>query len=363
MNVSRIDHEWLRRHVSWSLTGAEPIGVESISHSGGVMGTVHRITCGGWSAVFKGPPNDPTALNGLVPGTDLLGREVQSYRFLAARGPTASRVAPECWWSALGPDGLAALVLEDLGATDPLPGVMASGFGRDQATAAVRCLAIVHASLAMTTSDALTSPYPWLFSASSPGLAAWIRLGIDDLPRVLASRWPAWRHGQALDRVRSIDVEALIRRSHVGANCVAFCHGDAWAGNALWRSGEDATQRTEAVLIDWQYAMWGNPLSDVALLLLSSLTPAARDAWEETLLAQYHETLIAHCELDYTLGACREDLQRAEPFAAVVALATLEAYTEGMRPEELARYAATARTALDRAGISVPSAGRERSTR
>jgi hypothetical protein len=351
MDVGGVDHEWLREHLGWSLSGREAITVRSISQSGGLMGSVHQVSCAGRSFIFKGPPDNLSAWGSLLTDTGLIEREVQAYRFLQARGTSAPKVSPKCYWSALGPDGRGALALEDLGAPVARRSAMASGLSHAQAVAAVRCLAMVHSTLAAAGADPLSPPYPWLYTASSEGLIAAVQMGVDDLPRVTAECWPQGLPGVALQRILDVDVEAVLARSHVGATCVSLCHGDAWASNILFVPLGESPDRSTAFLVDWQFAMWGNPLSDVALLLLSSLGPASREAWEDELLGHYHATLTAHCALEYTLAACREDFRRAEPFAALVALASLEAYTSGMGPDELSRFAVRALAAMDRVAV------------
>ncbi|MEU6411120.1 phosphotransferase [Microbispora sp. NPDC046933] len=350
MNVGGIDHEWLRTRLGWPLSGHEEIGVDSVSQSGGLMGGVYRVRCAGRSFVFKGPPDRVSAWGNLAADTGLMAREVLSYRLLGERGPTAPKIAPACHWSALAPDGRGALALEDLGGQPASAAVMADGLSRSQAVAAVRCLALAHSVLAVQEADPFTPPYPWLYSATSQGLVAAVRMGLRDLPRLLAERWPESPPGGE-SCVGDADVEAVSARSHSGAGIVTFCHGDAWAGNILFAPPGGPAEHPGAFLIDWQFAMWGNPMSDVALLLLSSLAPASREAWQDELVRHYHATLRRHSAVDYPLEACRDDLRRAEPFAALVALATVEAYTSGMDREQLGRFRPRVLAALDLAAI------------
>lgn len=350
MDVTRIDHRWLRRHLNWPLTGDEVIRIRSISHSGGVMGSVDQVSCAGRSFIFKGPPDDSSDWGNLL--TDIGLREVSTYRFLQSRGRSAPKVSPECYWSASSRDGRGALALEDLGVPSA-DGVMAAGLSRAQAGAAVRCLAKAHSALADTEADPRALPHPWLYGVSSEGLLAAISMGLDDLPRMIEECWPHDLSTTDARRVLDTDIAQVVAESHLGARCVSLCHGDVWASNILFVPGEPPWQHT-ALLIDWQFTMWGNPLSDVALLLLSSLTPESRSAWEGELLHEYHSTLTAHRHLDYTLDDCLDDLRRAEPFAALVALATLDGYTRGMTTEELSGFAGRVRAAVDL--VAVPAA-------
>jgi hypothetical protein len=356
-----VDHDWIRQHLGWSVRAEDPITVRSISQSGDLMGSVHRVSCAGRSFIFKGPPPHPAGAWGrLAVETDLVGREVRAYRLLRDGDRTASKVAPQCYWSALGPSGRGALALEDLGAADEQSRTMASGLTLAQARAAIRCLATVHRATGAVRADPLAPPYPWLYSPSSDGLIAAIRLGLDDLPELVAARWPKGLPGVVPERIAAADVKAVLRRAHVGAGYVCVCHGDAWAGNVLFQGSERGSERgteqgTErgserptAFLIDWQFAMWGNPLSDVALLMWSSLTPRCRQAWRDELVGHYHETLRAQRSLDYPLAACHDDVRRAEPAAALIVLATVEAYTSGMGRGELSRLAVRLSAAADR---------------
>jgi Ser/Thr protein kinase RdoA (MazF antagonist) len=198
--------------------------------------------------------------------------------------------------------------------------------------------------------DPLCPPFPWLLSASSPELMTWIRLGLNDLPRVVAANWPNQFSDDDLERLARADVTDLVLRAHHEANRISLCHGDAWAGNVLFRHAGGQARPKRAVLIDWQFAMWGNPLSDVAMLLLSSLSPESGSAWKDELLAVYHETLTSDGALDYSLADCLDDLRRAGPFAAVVTLASVEAHTTGMTQEELSGFGARIKAAIDLVG-------------
>ncbi|MFG3107073.1 phosphotransferase [Streptomyces tendae] len=341
-----VRHQWLVEHLGWQLTGDEAITVESISLSEGEMGRVDRIRCAGRSFVLKGPPREHSAWGALL--RDMTMREVQSYRLIAARGPHTPKIAPRCYWSALDEDGRGALALEDLGTPQPLAQVMAAGLSRSQTAAAVRTLALAHASSAVPGADPRTPPYPWLYTAGSAGLIAAVDMGLDALPRVLPTLVPGHGSVERATRIRRGEVAGVLDRAQAGTFCAAVCHGDAWAGNVLFTPGGGAGSPL-AFLIDWQFTMWGNPLTDIALLFMSSVDPDARTRWEDDLLDLYHATLTAHSGVGYPRDACRADYRRAQPFAALVMLATLEGYVAGMDQAQLACFAPRAVAALDRA--------------
>ncbi|MEV7192283.1 phosphotransferase [Streptomyces sp. NPDC093510] len=360
LDAKDIRHRWLTDHLGWQLTGDEAITVRSISLSAGEMGPVDRISCAGRSFVLKGPPPEHSTWGALL--RDMSMREVQSYRLLGARGPHAPKISPACYWSEFDEDGRGALALEDLGAPQELAQVMAAGLNRSQAAAAVRSLALAHAAQAATGADPLTPPYPWLYTAASEGLVAAVEMGLDDLRRVLPMLLPEPGAGSRAGQIRDVHVAGVLAQANVDTSCVSICHGDAWAGNILFAHGSSAGS-LRAFLIDWQFTMWGNPLTDIALLLMSSVDAAACASWDDELLGLYHATLTAHSDIDYPMAECRADYRRAQPFAVLVMLATLEGYIRGMDEAQLARFTPRVRVAVDRALTSSVSWGAVSGTR
>jgi ecdysteroid kinase len=353
MNGDGGRHAWIREQLGWEVTDQEPIVVKAISQTGGAMGSVDRIRCGGRSFVFKGPPDDRSAWGNLL--TDMGTREVRTYRLLETRGSGAPKVSPTCYWSALIGEGSGALALEDLGPTPGLGSTMAVGLTRNQALAAVRCLATAHASFAVRAGDARASPYPWLYTAESAGLIDAIRMGLGDLPHMMEDRWPGRFDQAAVRAILAVDVPGALERANVGAPFVSLCHGDAWAGNIVFVPAAPSTDCVRvAYVIDWQFAMWGNPLSDVAMLVMSSLTPSSRARWQRMLLDLYYATLNSHSRIDANRAEVHTAFRQVEPAAALVALATLDGFTAGMTASELTRFAprvaAAIGTALDSAG-------------
>ncbi|MEV4690535.1 phosphotransferase [Micromonospora echinospora] len=349
-----IDHGWIRGNLGWVLNGDEPITIQSISLTGGVMGSVDRIRCGDRSFILKGPPDTATAWGSLAATAQSIEREAELYRYLDQRGLGAPKVAPDCYWSVIDAAGGGTVALEDLGTPGHPAAVMAAGLDHAQALAAVRCLARLHAGSMRTGPGRLEVPYPWLYTAESPDLVAAVQLGLADLPGTVTRCWP----GMDVRPDLYLDVAGLLRDSHRGSRLAALCHGDAWTANVIFQQHAEAPDGVTAHLIDWQYAMWGNPLSDVALLLWSSLDPWCRRAWQDELLRRYHSELVILTGLDYPLQACLDDLQRAQPAAALVALASVEAYVAGMGPAEHARFRPRVLDALDCASAMTGRAAR-----
>ncbi|WP_043735808.1 FAD-dependent oxidoreductase [Nocardia asiatica] len=336
--------DWVRNILGWNTSSNQPITSEPLSRTDGEMGAVYRLRCGQNSLINKTTPTGKGRWQNLTRDGDLLGREIASYQALAAHGPIARTIAPRCYRSIRDGDGTGAIALEDLG--DGVGAAeMADGLNYQQAHAAVTTLATLHSLTATTGTPA--SPYPWLLTPSSAELITAITVGLADLPEALAGlgldRPGAPPSAQRGDRDRVREVTAGAHRSAV----TALCHGDVWPANIIFTATTGLREPTTARLVDWQFAMWGNPLTDLALLLTTALTPRARRAWQEQLLRHYHHILALRADLSYPWAACLADYERARPFAALVALASAAAYISEMTPADRARFADRIAVALD----------------
>ncbi len=108
-------------------------------------------------------------------------------------------------------------------------------------------------------------------------------------------------------------------------------HGDFWPGNLLWRDGE------LAAIIDWEDAVYGDPLSDLAVSRLDALWffgPGAMDAFT----AEYQALMP---DLDYS------DLPRWDLCAALRHTGKLSGW--GLEPEEERRMQALHRGFVEQA--------------
>ena len=336
--------EWLRRIIGTELAGHDEIEVSPISLSDGSMGQIHRLeTTAGVAVILKRPPGRESPWYGLFVSSSMIDREILAYRLLSELGPATAALAPACRWSQLTIEGPAALVLEHIPQSTPSMTRFCAGLSYEEALATVHVLARLHAAHA--TTEARTSPLPWLYSADSDELVSAIKMGMDGLPAMM-SRFPGCFSGTGLEGLLRLDFRQIVKRSHMSSRLLSICHGDCWSGNVLFQCPEDSGELV-AKLIDWQFAMWGNPLSDVALLVVSSLEGDDRRAWTGGLLRSYQAMLTETCALPYSLEACHHDLECAMPFAVLVAAATLDTYTFGLDHHDVARISRRMQTAID----------------
>jgi aminoglycoside phosphotransferase (APT) family kinase protein len=106
------------------------------------------------------------------------------------------------------------------------------------------------------------------------------------------------------------------------ARCVVL-HGDYWPGNVLWRDGRLAS------VIDWEDAVLGDPLADLATARVELLCQYGERAMER-FTARYHALHEAR------IGPLRLDaLPRWEVYVSAAALATMGGW--GLEPGEEAR--------------------------
>jgi len=71
-----------------------------------------------------------------------------------------------------------------------------------------------------------------------------------------------------------------------------FVHGDLWTNNILWRKSEDGKELDEpAALIDWQIAFTGNPMYDIARLVVMCCEVDVRRELDTYILQFYLDEL------------------------------------------------------------------------
>ena len=320
-SVENIDARWIIKHLNWQVPEQAPVSSEALSSNGGDMGAVYRVHCAGASFIYKTLPDRATEWAHWSQRAGVLTREIEMYRWLEAQA-VPGILAPRRLWSGPVDGRQRALALEDLGSGGlARPPEIARGLTYTQAQAVVRTFADLHA-LSATTYGRSQRPYTWLLHSGSECLIESVQLGLKELGGV---EWPLSAGIAGIDAPTRADaIATVLAAAHVGSSLRAICHGDAWGSNVIF--GVDGSS---ARLIDWQFAMWGNPLSDVAIFLLSSVQSSERTSWITSLLQVYHSALIRNGLVNYTLDACFADYQCAVPGAALVVLATTTSLCAG----------------------------------
>lgn len=216
------------------------------------------------------------------------------------------------------------LVLEDLGALST--GDQVRGLTSAQAAAAVETIGNFHAR--WWDSPDLDS-FPWLPSRniqSSRYLAAWPLFR-----ELFSSRLPAT--AIALGDYLCVHLDALLgdieQRPHT------IVHSDFRADNLLF---EVAPHPQPVVVLDWQLAIRGAGILDVARLLCGSLNPQERAAGEMQWIERWHATLVARGIPGYSLQQATDDYRTAALICLYYPVTIYEAETAaGKRGSTLAR--------------------------
>ncbi|XP_041968471.1 uncharacterized protein LOC121725533 [Aricia agestis] len=338
--AAALTEEWARD----LLTGAgvadhQEIRVETRAEVAGTLSRVLAVTVryersGERKAlplVVKLPPHDPFGRL-FVAEAQFDTREILFYTELApvlnrlaeTLGPGETLPVPKCVKAKL-PDeiGDSELVLEDVTAVGYQSADFAEGLTVERARAALFAAARLHAlSLALRDKEGpLDQRFDFLFPCerAAAGYLRLVRRGLPQLEAFLRGRTDCTEEAAAVSAL-SARAPSLLGTLLQPAEPAPLAHADFWSGNLLFRE-RDGT--CECIALDWQMVSLGRPMDDVALLLLSSLTPEIRRSMGDALIEEYGDRLEAECARlgSASSGATvRRDLKPDWPRAALRAL-------------------------------------------
>lgn len=211
--------------------------------------------------------------------------------------------------------GRYVLVLEDLPADEcEFPDTL-HPIGADRAAKIVELLAKLHATFWNRVPD-------WLYTAS--GDTASLLTG--PLLKTSARRI-AERTDIDVDAGRFVDENYRAVARLIDEPPHTVMHGDAHPGNVYFRNGE-------AGLLDWQAVRRGHPSRELAYTLVTSMTPADRQAHQRELLDVYRGALAACGGPELDRAELWERYRQGALYAYVAALIT--AGMGGMQDEGIA---------------------------
>lgn len=213
--------------------------------------------------------------------------------------------------------------MEDVTAEGFESGDFAEGLSVGRARAALYAAARLHAlSLALREREGpLDQRFDFLFPCerAAAGYLRLIRRGLPQLEAFLRGRTDCTEEAAAVSAL-SARAPSLLDTLLRPAEPAPLAHADFWSGNLLFKEKDG---ESECIALDWQMVSLGRPMDDVALLLLSSLTPEMRRAAGDSLIEDYSNRLEAECA---RLGAAssgaivRRGLKPDWPRAALRAL-------------------------------------------
>ncbi|ADP81882.1 phosphotransferase [Pseudofrankia inefficax] len=235
---------------------------------------------------------------------DLIGlgyrTEVNFYRLFA---PAAQIRVPRCWSADITADARQfTLVLQD--AHPALPGSQVEGCTVEQAAAAVRNLAGLHASF--WNDDRLTGDgLPWLRRGDERALTNFGRLLVTATAGFV-ERFAARLAPEDADTLRQT-AAAMSGWGRRIEGRHSLIHGDYRLDNLLFAGADDVTA------VDWQSLEVGFPGRDLAYFLSTALPPALRRTDQKALVGAYHEALVGYGVADYSLDDCFTDYRLGMP--------------------------------------------------
>lgn len=169
----------------------------------------------------------------------------------------------------------------------------ADGLTEARARAALHAAARLHAlSLAMREREGpLDQRFDFLFPCerAAAGYLRLVRRGLPQLEVFLRGRPECVVEAAAVSAL-SARAPSLLGTLLRPAEPAPLAHADFWSGNLLFRENEGVS---ECIALDWQMVSLGRPMDDVALLMLSSLTPEMRRAVGDSLIEDYGDRLEA----------------------------------------------------------------------
>lgn len=226
---------------------------------------------------------------------DAYEREFRFYRELA---PTAPIRLPKSYGLERDPTtGAHIVLLEDLAGLEP--GDQVRGLTPQQASDVVATIGRFHAAWWNSSDDESLEWIPRRNIQRARYQAAWPRFR-DKFARLLSNE--AIRLGDQLEA----NFDSLLAEMEESPATIA--HSDFRADNLLF----DPNSPTDPVVVlDWQLAIRGRGIMDVARLLCGSVATIDRAAHELALLKRWHEQLLRGGVGGYSFEQAADDYRRA----------------------------------------------------
>ncbi len=306
---------------------------ERLGEEQGFTGALARLDLTYAHPVEGAPSSLVAKLSPPLSDLDVGRREVAFYEEIASGRQLP---VPICYYGEVDPDsGAGVLLLEDL---SHLRGVnFLDGCTPDEAEAAVLGLAAIHAAW---WNDPALETLDWAFSLAGSSFPDWWARYPQKVELLLPGiALPA----SFVDFGERFATDMPLVLEQLEGRPFTVIHRDIHVDNLLFGS---RPEDPAAVLIDWQLAGVGKGVSDVAFLLMSSLSPADRRTSERRLVSRYHNRLGELGVVAYSLEQCWADYVVSAAgrlfitVAATVLLDNSTAHQKEWRRVDLERLAA-----------------------
>lgn len=275
------------------------VAYEDIGEGTGIFGQISRLTVtyatdGGSSPdrmVVKMACLEPENL-AIANALGIYERELRFYEELASSLPFR---IPANYFSLRGDDGRFVLIIEDMSG-DFVVGDQVIGATPEQADAIVDALVPFHAQWwehpDLDAMEWLPVPNAPAYKAAVPGI---YRSGLS----VLETEWADKISADALATAQAVDpkFEELMDRTSGGPR--TLIHTDTRLDNVFFA----ADGSNEIALIDFQLALRGRAVADVAYMVGTSMSIENGSAHWERLLRRWHDAITA-AGIDYSWDDC-----------------------------------------------------------
>ncbi|XP_030242848.1 uncharacterized protein LOC108658847 [Drosophila navojoa] len=183
-----------------------------------------------------------------------------------------------------------ALIFDDLSKRGYVMPDRLLGLDLNLARLVLRKLAKMHATSAVLNereNGALESYDRGMFNRHTDNYAP-IFEGMVQAASNCVAQWPGYElYAQKLNDLVPVYMELGKRVFDVCPGINVLCHGDLWTNNVLVKYNEATAEPEDAIIIDFQYAVWGSPAIDLFYFLNSSLQLDLHLHHQEELIQHY----------------------------------------------------------------------------
>lgn len=301
-----VTSEWLSAVLDVDVSAVDVVAIGT-----GQTGATYRV-----AASYVGDPGDlpPTFVIKLPAQDDTVrDRVVLGYRsecaFYASVADRVRVPTPQCYYCEISDDAMNfALLLADQ--APAVQGDQLAGCGEQEARLAVTALAGLHAP---SWSDPVWLDFPAIAfgrpdEASAKGLGDVAKMSADITLGKLGDRMSADDRETFTATMGLVTPWLLAEQDRF-----ALMHGDYRLDNMLFDP-----DRTRVSIVDWQTLGVGLPARDLAYFTATSLSPQLRAALEESLVEDYHSTLLSYGITGYDLETCWRDYRLGVPQAPMI---------------------------------------------
>ena len=320
-----ITAEWLTEALpgdAFEGQAALSVSVEDIGEGTGIFGQLARMEIGtgdgsAWFVIAKLPCTEPANL-AVANALGIYERELNMYEHVI---PHASFRAPGCYTSLRDDQGAFVMLLEDL-STDYDVGDQVVGATLDQAEAIIDVLATFHAQWwekpELQTFDWLPVPNTEVYRTTVPDI---YKAGLP----VLQADWTDRVSAESIELATALEPRFVEILDRTAGGPETIIHGDTRLDNIFFAKDGSG----EIAFIDFQLALRGRGVADLAYLLGTSMDAGLSAQHWERLLARWHARLVDHGVSDYSFDQAKEHYLTAALYYVVGAMSLIGSFDTG----------------------------------